>query len=151
MHDQFTGDGIILDNALAFWVHRVYQATRNEMYRAFRERGEELTPEQWTVLVRLWERDGRSQNDLCESTFRDKPTMSRMIAGLENRGLVHRRVDSEDARSRIVSLTKQGRGLREVLVPAARQLVHRMLEGVSEGDAKVTRRTLERIFNNLEE
>ena len=79
MKDQFKGDGIVLDNALAFWVHRVYQVVRNETYRAFRDAGTELTPEQWVVLVRLWEQDGRTQNDLCDSTFRDRPTMSRMV------------------------------------------------------------------------
>ena len=61
MRDQFVGDGIRLDNALAFWVHRVYQAQRNAMYRAFGREGIELTPEQWGVLVRtMQERDGRT-------------------------------------------------------------------------------------------
>src|SRR5687767_7637081 len=91
VHDQFTSDGIVLDNALMFWVHRAYQAARNVTYDAFREHGVELTPEQWAVLVRLWECDGRTQNELCESTFRDKPTMSRMVDGMAARGLVERR------------------------------------------------------------
>jgi MarR family transcriptional regulator, organic hydroperoxide resistance regulator len=149
MRDQFTSDGIILDNAVAFWVHRVYQASRNEMYRAFREEGVELTPEQWSVLVRLWERDGRTQNDLCDSTFRDKPTMSRMIAGLEERGLVRRRVAEDDGRSRIVSLTPEGQALKGRLVPVARALVARMLDGVSDADLHTTRSSLMRMFQNL--
>lgn len=149
MRDQFTAEGIVLDNAVAFWVHRVYQASRNEMYRAFREVGVELTPEQWTVLVRLWERDGQSQNELCDSTFRDKPTMSRMIAGLEDRGLVQRRVSAEDARSRIVSLTREGRALQKKLVPVARGLVERMLAGVGDAELETTRRVLARMFQNL--
>ena len=95
--DQFKGDGIVLDNALAFWVHRVYQVVRNETYRAFRDAGTELTPEQWVVLVRLWEHDGRTQNELCDSTFRDRPTMSRMIDTLEARGLVTREPMPSDA------------------------------------------------------
>jgi DNA-binding MarR family transcriptional regulator len=149
MRDQFTAEGIVLDKAVAFWVHRVYQASRNEMYRAFREVGVELTPEQWTVLVRLWERDGQSQNELCDSTFRDKPTMSRMIAGLEDRALVQRRVSAEDARSRIVSLTREGRALQKKLVPVARGLVERMLAGVGDAELETTRRVLARMFQNL--
>ncbi|AKV03950.1 Transcriptional regulator, MarR family [Labilithrix luteola] len=150
MRDQFTSDGIILDNALAFWVHRVYQAQRNEMYRAFREKGVELTPEQWAVLVRLWESDGRAQNDLGASTFRDKATMSRMVDALERAGLVERRPSEDDARSRLVWLTRRGRELRSVLVPVARKLVTHMLEGIDEKDLVVTRRTLQHIFANLE-
>ena len=68
MKDQFRDGGIVVDNAIGFWIHRVYQATRNEMYRAFRERGCDVTPEQWAVLIRLWERDGCSQTELSDAT-----------------------------------------------------------------------------------
>ena len=150
MRDQFNADGIVLENALAFWVHRVYQAGRNEMYRAFRERGVELTPEQWALLVRLWERDGRTQNDLADTTFRDRPTMSRMLALLEARGIVERRAHATDARSRLVFLTAEGQRLRHVLVPVARKIVDKMLAGVSDRDLATTRRTLQKVFANLE-
>ncbi|HTU64255.1 MAG TPA: MarR family transcriptional regulator, partial [Polyangiales bacterium] len=97
MKDQFRDGGIVVDNAIGFWIHRVYQATRNEMYRAFRERGCDVTPEQWAVLIRLWERDGCSQTELSDATFRDQPTMSRIVTGMEQRGWLERRTDPEDA------------------------------------------------------
>lgn len=150
VRDQFTSDGILLDNALAFWVHRVYQAQRNEMYRVFRAEGEELTPEQWTLLVRLWERDGRTQVDLGDATFRDKATTSRMIDALERDGLLERRPSDDDARTRIVWLTRRGKDLRRKLLPVARSLVGRMLRGIDDADLQTTRATLRRIFANLE-
>ncbi|MFZ5443587.1 MAG: MarR family winged helix-turn-helix transcriptional regulator [Myxococcota bacterium] len=150
MHDQFSPEGIVLENALAFWVHRVYQATQNASYAAFREAKVELTPEQWVVLVALWRTDGLSQNALCELTYRDKPTMSRMIAGLEERGLVVRRESPSDARSRLVYLTRAGKALEAKLVPIAQQLVTRMTSGVPERDLATTRRTLQRLFENLQ-
>jgi DNA-binding MarR family transcriptional regulator len=150
MHDQFSADGIRLDNAMAFWVHRVYQAQRNAMYRAFREKDVELTPEQWGVLVRLWERDGRTQTDLSESTFRDRPTMSRMIDALETAGLVERRATEGDARARLVFLTTRARELKPKLLPVARRLVTSMLRDIPERDLEITRATLQRIFANLE-
>ncbi|MFT3706947.1 MAG: MarR family winged helix-turn-helix transcriptional regulator [Archangium sp.] len=151
MQDQFTSEGIVLENALAFWVHRVYQATQNASYAAFREAKVELTPEQWVVLVALWRTDGQSQNALCELTFRDKPTMSRMIAGLEERGLVIRRESPSDARSRLVYLTKVGKGLEPKLVPIAEQIVTRMTAGIPERDLLTTRKTLQKLFENLQQ
>jgi DNA-binding MarR family transcriptional regulator len=150
VRDQFIGDGIRLDSALAFWVHRVYQAQRNAMYRAFREKGVELTPEQWSVLVRLWERDGRTQSDLCESTFRDKPTMSRMIDALEKGGLVVRRATEGDARAKLVFLTAAARELKPRLVPVAKRLVGQMMKDIPERDLETTRATLQRIVANLD-
>ncbi|CAN5884221.1 MarR family transcriptional regulator [soil metagenome] len=149
MRDQFTSDGITLEKALAYWIHRVYQAERNEMFRELRQHGEELTPEQWIVLVRLWEEDGRTQTDLGASTFRDRPTMSRILDGMEKRGVLERRADPDDARVWRVHLTAQGKALRKKLVPSARHLVERAQRGIPERDLVTTRETLVQMFANL--
>jgi DNA-binding MarR family transcriptional regulator len=150
MLDQFEGDGIVVDKAIGFWIQRVYQRSRGEMYRLFREQGVEMTPEQWMVILRLWEADGPSQSDLCEATLRDAPTMSRILATMERSGLVVRRPAPDDARARHVFLTKEGRALRKKLVPVARGLVERMVRGIHEEDLAAMRRTLIRMFENLE-
>lgn len=149
MRDQFTDDGVVLENALSYWIHRVYQASRNEMFRAFRDEGEELTPEQWIVLARLWREDGQTQTDLGASTFRDRPTMSRILDGMERRGLLKRCADPSNARVWRVSLTAQGKGLRKKLIPKARQIVERTQRGISEEDLRTTRDTLIQMFANL--
>lgn len=151
MRDQFIGEsGVVLEKALAYWIHRVYQASRNDMFRTFREEGEEITPEQWIVLVRLWEEDGRTQTELGASTFRDRPTMSRILDGMARRGLLERRADAESARVWRVHLTPQGRALRKKLVPVARKLVARAQRGISDADLETTRDTLAKMFANLE-
>ena len=38
--------------------------------RNFRQNGVEITPEQWTVLLFLWEKDGVTQQELCNATFK---------------------------------------------------------------------------------
>src|SRR4029078_3297050 len=95
--DQFTATGITLDNALAFWIQRVQQASRTLMYRRFNALGVELTPEQWMVLVRLSAEPELTQSALCDATLRDKATMSRVIDGMEGRGVVRRRRDPAGA------------------------------------------------------
>ena len=106
MKDQFSGGGIVVDNAIGFWIHRVYQASRNEMYRVFRAPG--------------------------EATFRDAPTMSRIVDGMEKRGLLVRRAHASDGRVRVVHLTKQGRALQHKLVPLVEQIVLRMVDGIDD-------------------
>jgi DNA-binding MarR family transcriptional regulator len=150
MKDQFTDSGIALDQALAFWVQRVYQVNRAAMYRRFNGLGVDLTPEQWMVLVRLWEREGRTQNELCQSTLRDRPTMSRILDGMEARGLVARRQAPEDSRTRLVTLTPAGKQLRGKLLPAVKTMVAELEAGIDDGDLLITRRTLQKMFANLE-
>jgi DNA-binding MarR family transcriptional regulator len=149
MKDQFRDGGIVVDNALGFWIHRVYQASRNEMFREFREQGEDVTPEQWALLIRLWEQDDRTQSELSEATFRDAPTISRILAGMQERGLIERLVHPDDARSRIVRLTAKARALRKKLVPAVERIVQRMVGSIPERDLLTTRATLRRMFENL--
>jgi DNA-binding MarR family transcriptional regulator len=147
--DQFAGGAVVVDNAIGFWVHRVYQASRNEMYRVFREHGEEITPEQWAVLIRLWEKDGRVQSELSEATFRDAPTMSRIIDGMESRGLLERRPHPDDGRSRVVHLTRHGKSLEKKLVPLVEELVASMVDGIDERALVTTRNALRRMYANL--
>ncbi len=139
----------MVDNAIGFWIHRVYQATRNEMYRVFRAAGEDITPEQWAVLIRLWERDGQPQSELSEATFRDAPTMSRIIDGLASRELLERRAHPEDGRVRLVHLTRTGKALEKKLVPLAEKIVTDLVAGIDERSLVTTRNTLRKMFANF--
>ena len=151
MSRQFTADGgIVLEEALGFWVARVYLQSRAQMYRRFKRHGVELTPEQWMVLVRLWQNDGVTQSALAERTFRDLPTMSRIITSMEKGGLVERRRDQTDGRARLVYLSDRGHSLRRELVGEARSMVEDLLAGIPEADIATTRRTLQRVLANLE-
>jgi DNA-binding MarR family transcriptional regulator len=147
--DQFKDGTIVVDNAIGFWIHRVYQASRNEMYRVFRALGQDITPEQWAILIRLWERDGRPQSELSEATFRDAPTMSRIIDVLETRGLLTRNPHPEDGRIRVVYLTKAGKALEKLLVPLVEKIVGEMVEGIDERALVTTRNTLRKMFANI--
>ncbi len=151
MSKQFTADGgIVLEEALAFWVARVYMRSRAEMYRRFKQHGVELTPEQWMVLVRLWQNEGVTQSALADRTFRDLPTMSRILTLMEKSGLIERRRDKSDGRARLVYLSDRGRSMRRTLVGEARAMVDQFLGGIPAADIAVTRRTLQRIVANLE-
>lgn len=148
--DQFAGQAIVVDNALGFWVHRVYQASRNEMFREFHDVGEDVTPEQWAVLIRLWERDGRGQSELSEASLRDRPTMSRIVDGMETRGLLVRRKSPEDARVRTIHLTRKGRELEKKLVPIVKRIVERMVAGMKSTRSRPRGAPLRHMFENLD-
>lgn len=149
MKDQFDGERVILENALPFVIHGLYQQIRAVTYREFHQHGLELTPEQWIVLVRLWERDRQSPSSLSESTLRDRPTMTRILDTMQENGLIVREVDERDARARVICLTREAKALQKRLVPIAKALVARLERGVPEHDLEVTRRTLRRMFENL--
>lgn len=149
VQDQFTEEGIALDNAIGFRIYRANQLFRAALYRVFRADGHEMTPEQWIVLVRLWQRDGQTQTELAESTLKDKATLSRILTVMERDGLVQRRPDAEDSRSRRIHATRKTRRLQEDSRDRVRDLVATIEDGISERDLEITRRTLLRMEQNL--
>jgi DNA-binding MarR family transcriptional regulator len=149
MRGQFDGNRVALERALPFLIHGCYQQLRSATYKEFASHGLELTPEQWIVLVQLWQKDGQTQTALSELTLRDRPTMSRILDTMEKTGLVERVVDAHDARARLVKLTRRGRGLEDKLVPIAKQLVARLEHGIADSDLETTHRTLSRMLANL--
>ena len=149
MRGQFRGHRVVLERALPFLLHACYQRLRSRTYKEFSAQGLELTPEQWIVLVRLWQCDGQTQTALSESTLRDRPTMSRILDSMQKSGLVERCADDSDARSKLIRLTRAGKALQPKLVPLARQLVTRLERDIPPHDLEVTHRTLSRMLENL--
>lgn len=149
MVEHFTKDGILLERALGFRLYRVNQLFRAALYRAFRSIGHEMTPEQWIVLVRLWQEDALTQTQICDATLKDKATISRILAVMERDGLVARRTDPSDARGRRVHATREAMTLRERAMPVAEELATRIEAGISASDLETTRRTLAQLERNL--
>jgi len=149
MRGQFNRGKIDLEKAISFAIQHAYERVRITLYREFHDSGHAITPEQWIVLVLLWERDERTPSELSEATLRDRPTMTRLLDTMERNGLVTRKPLPGDARGRVVRLTRHGRSLRAPLTTRARRIVKRLERGISESDLRVTQRTLNRIFENL--
>lgn len=149
MPEHFTEEGILIERAIGFRIYRVNQLFRAALYRTFRALDLDMTPEQWIVLVRLWQEDSLTQTQLGEATLKDKATISRILEILEREGLVARRADPEDGRGRRVHATRQAMGLRDAATPLARDLATRIEDGIAAKDLEITRRTLLKLESNL--
>ncbi|HTR08652.1 MAG TPA: MarR family transcriptional regulator [Paraburkholderia sp.] len=72
-----------------------------------------LTYPQYIAIVALWEEDDQTVSGLGEKLFLESNTLTPMLKKLEAMGYLERRRDPEDERQVRVSLTKNGRRLRE--------------------------------------
>ena len=62
----------------------------------------ELSSDEWTVLNVLWHGEGATQMQLCNAILKDKPTMSKLLARMERKGLGSRRDSIADHRKKYV-------------------------------------------------
>ena len=135
--------GTILDRTT-----RLMKATYQ---RAFREAGHDLTPEQWVLIEHLHLNGSASQTDLANGTFKDAPTVSRIIDKLTKKGFVARTRFPNDRRRYQIALTAQGNRSHQVLNPIVKELRRRTWSNLSSNDHEELTRILGQIRENFGE
>ncbi len=123
-------------------------AVARRLQKNFRQAGLEITIEQWSVLYHLWKEDCLSQQELCNRTFRDKPSITRLIDNLEKQNLVKRMPSKTDRRINLVCLTDAARGLQQSTIDLANQTMDEALVGVTKAEIETVRQVLQRVYDN---
>ncbi|CAH1001574.1 HTH-type transcriptional repressor NicR [Neolewinella maritima] len=119
--------------------------------RAFKEEGVDISTEQWVLLDRLYTEGSASQTELANGTFKDAPTVSRIIDKLAKKKLVERQRFPNDRRRYLVALTTAGRGVHDKLMPRVEQLRKQTWAGLGEEDYHRLQGLLRHIRTNFEE
>ncbi|MCR9136608.1 MAG: MarR family transcriptional regulator [Alphaproteobacteria bacterium] len=131
------------------WVNRLGFLVRKELGQLFMQGGYDVSPEEWAVLLLLWRDTSKTPGDIAAVTFRDRTTVTRLIDGMVSKGLVFRDMDPSDRRKSVVKATDRGNDLEQELVPIARGLIARALNGIDPGDVETTVRSLRTMTRNL--
>ena len=124
-------------------------AVARRLQKNFRNAGLDITIEQWTVLYHLWKEDCLSQQELCNRTYRDKPSITRLIDNLEKQRLLKRASHKNDRRINLVCLTDAGRALQNVTLDLANQTMDEALQDVQKEDIDVVKKVLQKVYDNL--
>jgi DNA-binding MarR family transcriptional regulator len=124
-------------------------AVARRLQKNFRNAGLEITIEQWSVLYHLWREDKLSQQELCNRTFRDKPSITRLIDNLEKQKLVKRIASPTDRRINLVALTDTARDLQDITIDLANQTMSEALVGVDKHEIDVVKSVFQRVYDNL--
>ncbi|MFM1775460.1 MAG: hypothetical protein RJA53_1070 [Bacteroidota bacterium] len=124
-------------------------AVARRLQKNFRLAGLEITIEQWSVLYHLWKQDGLSQQELCNRTFRDKPSITRLIDNLEKQKLVKRMPSKEDRRINLVCLTESAKLLQDKTIELANQTMDEALIGVGKNEIEIVKQVFQKVYDNL--
>ena len=124
-------------------------AIARRLQKNFKNNGIDITIEQWSVLYHLWKEDGMSQQELCQATFRDKPSITRLVDNLEKQKIVKRIADKTDRRKNKIYLTAEGKSLQDKTMEQANITLNEALEGVGDEYVDVAKQVLQIVYNNL--
>ena len=138
-----------LDNSPGYMINSLAREMNACLYRSFREKGFEITAQQWAVLNRLWEMEGLHQSKLAQKTTKNRHNMTMILKQLEIKGFIEKRSDTQDKRLQRVYLTKSGKDLKDKLIPVAIDTIEKLFRGVNSRDMDAIRRIHKTIIHNL--
>jgi DNA-binding MarR family transcriptional regulator len=91
-----------------------------------------LSPEQWSVLHVIAGQEGLIQKEIAERAAKDKPTVTRILDALEEKGLITRKPGEQDRRSFRVYATDKGKEIAADTEPLERGVNIELADRVGE-------------------
>lgn len=105
-----------LDNCLNY----LLTTAKHSVFKQFAEKLEayNITPVQYEILCCLWEKGQQKPKEIADYLHIEASTVSGVLSRMENKGLIERRLNSENRRTIIVSLTPKSMMLRPDIMRA---------------------------------
>jgi DNA-binding MarR family transcriptional regulator len=132
---------------------RILGVAHTSMFRhlskLMKEQNLPITPEQFSLLSHLWQKDGQQQSELALCTNRNRANVTRIIDILEREGIVERRDDQNDRRVFRIYLTARGKSLRDETAKCAAQSIKDSLKGLTKEEIDTCIKVLKRIKSNV--
>jgi MarR family transcriptional regulator, transcriptional regulator for hemolysin len=132
---------------LAFTINDVARLLRNYADQKAAQFG--MSRAKWAVLARLDRFEGLKQAELADMLDLQPISLTRLLDGLSNNGLIERRPDPEDRRAKRLYLTQAARPLLEQLSTLGEELTEEAFAGMDEAEEAVLLQRLGAIKENL--
>ncbi|MEE9373137.1 MAG: MarR family transcriptional regulator [Saprospiraceae bacterium] len=136
-------------NSYGEYLDRTAKLIKIDLARKFKNNGIEITPEQWVILSKLNLENGQSQTKLGESSYKDAPTVSRIIDLLCKKGLTTREPFAGDRRRFKINLTKKGQAIVKKATPFIQETRNKGWQGLADDDYDTLMRIINRISANF--
>lgn len=134
-----------------FKLERTAKRMRQSLQKKFNSLQIDITVDQWVILDQLYLSSGMSQNELADGTFKDAPTVTRIIDLLCKKEWAQRHGDKSDRRKFKIILTEKGLNLVKELLPTVIEWRKQGRKNINEVDFDNLLRILDSIFANFDE
>ncbi len=134
-----------------FLISRIKQTGTRIFDRMLSESGiDEFNGAQGRILYVLWQNDEVSISSLSAQTSLANTTLTSMLDRMERAGLVERKPDPADRRSRLIALTDKSIALRGDYERLSQKMNRLYYAGFSESEIVRFEEYLQRVLSNLE-
>ena len=134
-----------------FYITQIKQLQDRIFERLLLENGIEISGGQGRILFILWKTDHLTISEISEKTSLAKNTVSAVIDGMVHKGIVERKINPDNRRQTIISLTEYAKSLQEKYETVSDQMNTLFYQGFSEDEQIQFEQYLARILENLTE
>lgn len=134
-----------------YLISRIKQVGTRIFDRLLAESGiDSFNGAQGRILYVLWQQDGITISSLSAKTSLANTTLTAMLDRMEMMGLIVRKPDPADRRSRLIALTEKARILQGDYANISQQMNERYYAGFTDEEIVVFEGYLQRVLSNLE-
>lgn len=134
-----------------FYITQIKQLQDRIFERLLLENGIEISGGQGRILFILWKNDNLTVSQISEKTSLAVNTVSVVINGMVNKGIVERNINPHNRRQVIISLTEYAKSLQAEYETVSQQMNALFYQGFSEKEQQQFESYLERILETLTE
>lgn len=134
-----------------FYITQIKQLQDRIFERLLLENGIEISGGQGRILFILWKTDHLTISEISKETSLAKNTVSVVINGMVNKGIVERKINPRNRRQAIVSLTEYAKSLQTRFEAISQQMNTLFYHGFSEKEQRQFEQYLARILETLTE
>lgn len=137
--------------AYFFKIDTTIKKIRSALQKRLTEGGVDITVDQWVLIDHIYRDKGVSQTKLAEVTYKDPPTVTRIIDLIEKKGIVERRGAPGDRRRFSLFLSEYGLEIYAKAFPIVAEIRNLGWGGLSENDYQHFVRIMDSIYKNFSE
>jgi len=105
---------------------------------------------EWRILMILAEYPGIAADEVCRRTKIEKSVVSRAVARLLKRHLVHRDLNANDRRRSILRLSKTGLSVYDEVMPIAREYEQQLLANLDAEELKTFNAMIDKLLKRTQ-
>lgn len=132
-----------------FYITQIKQLQDRIFERLLFENGIEISGGQGRILFILWKTDHLTISEISEKTSLAKNTVSAVIDGMVHKGIVERKINPDNRRQTIISLTEYAKSLQKRYETVSDQMNTLFYQGFSEDEQIQFEQYLARILDTL--
>ena len=134
-------------DCIAHWITKVHLKLKNSMSQKVKQFN--LTVEQRTILLLLFENDPMTQSEICKETSSEASNITMTLKRMKENGYIEKSKHPTDKRTTLISPTKKAYEIEDELTQIGEDGLNYLLNDISEEEHEIALKVMKEIYKKV--